>query len=313
MQLDQIQKNGEAGIDKINSKIDNYSEVTKSERDFLYGLVRKVKPKKICEIGVSSGASSAIILDAIKDIESSHLYSVDLSRKYYRDVRNNLPQEEVRSVGFLVDEMFPELKTKWSLYTGNAIAFFIDEIGKDRDIDFVFLDAAHGLPGEILDFLVVLPYVAPSCIFVIHDINIQLVITTKSTAPRILMNSVSADKFYPVKTEYQNALPNIGAFRINGNTSKNILDVFHSLLIDWVVPMDENTANRTSDCLSENYGSEMARIFQIAFEHNRKPDSKVVKIHKKRTFLQKCFSITNEGKHKIVRFLGLKLKIRQSK
>ena len=35
--------------------------------------------------------------------------------------------------------------------------------------------------------------------------------------------------------------------------------------------------------------------------------------HKKVNFIQKVFSIRNEGKHKVVRFLGIKFKIRRCK
>ena len=48
---------------------------------FINGLIRKYKPKKIIEIGVCTGATSATILNAIKDIEESKLYSVDLEKK----------------------------------------------------------------------------------------------------------------------------------------------------------------------------------------------------------------------------------------
>ena len=44
----------------------------------------------------------------------------------------------------------------------------------------VVLDAAHGLPGEVLDFLLILPWVNVDCVFVVHDINIQLYFETRS-------------------------------------------------------------------------------------------------------------------------------------
>lgn len=38
---------------------------------FINGIIRKLKPKKCLEIGVSNGGSSILILNAIKDIENS--------------------------------------------------------------------------------------------------------------------------------------------------------------------------------------------------------------------------------------------------
>ena len=39
-----------------------------NQREFLNGIVRKFKPKKILEIGVAEGGSSIVILNAIKTI-----------------------------------------------------------------------------------------------------------------------------------------------------------------------------------------------------------------------------------------------------
>ena len=44
-----------------------------NQKEFLNRVIRKYKPKKIVEIGVSIGGSSIIILNAIIDIKISHL------------------------------------------------------------------------------------------------------------------------------------------------------------------------------------------------------------------------------------------------
>ena len=49
----------------------------KIDMRFINGMIRKYKPKKILEVGVASGDSTAIILNAIQNIENSHLYSID--------------------------------------------------------------------------------------------------------------------------------------------------------------------------------------------------------------------------------------------
>lgn len=61
------------------------SEMTYLERCFLNGIIRQAKPKKILELGVSAGGSSAIILNAVKDFDNTKLYSVDYNKKWYRD------------------------------------------------------------------------------------------------------------------------------------------------------------------------------------------------------------------------------------
>ena len=64
---------------KNNFEKSKCSQMWDNQREFLNGIIRKFKPKKIVEIGVSSGGSSIIILNSIKDIKNAHLYSIDLN------------------------------------------------------------------------------------------------------------------------------------------------------------------------------------------------------------------------------------------
>ena len=91
---------------KIENEIKNYIELTLEEQKFMNGLIRKIKPRKIVEIGVSKGGSSVLILNAIKDIKGSKLFSIDKSIYCYR--------EKHKKTGFVVEEKFPELLGKWS-------------------------------------------------------------------------------------------------------------------------------------------------------------------------------------------------------
>ena len=69
--------------------------MNKNQRGFINGLIRYFKPKKILELGVFFGGSSIIILNAIKDIEDSHLFSIDINNS--------------SSVGKCVDKYFKHL------------------------------------------------------------------------------------------------------------------------------------------------------------------------------------------------------------
>ena len=65
---------------KIQKKLslNRCCQMWSNQREFLNGIVRKFRPKKIVEIGVAKGGGSSIILNAIQD-EGAHLYSIDLS------------------------------------------------------------------------------------------------------------------------------------------------------------------------------------------------------------------------------------------
>lgn len=56
------------------------------ESAFLCGLLKKFKPKKILEVGVSAGGTTPIILQCLEDNGQEYeMYSIDVSEKYYRD------------------------------------------------------------------------------------------------------------------------------------------------------------------------------------------------------------------------------------
>ena len=54
-------------LDEILEDVLPYSEMSFNEKYFLNGIVRFLKPRKVLEVGVSSGGGTAIILNAIHD------------------------------------------------------------------------------------------------------------------------------------------------------------------------------------------------------------------------------------------------------
>ena len=79
-----------------------------NQREFINGIIRKYRPRKILELGVLLGGSSIIILNAIKDIKNSHLFSIDIK---------NTPK-----IGSCVQNKFTYLLNKWTLFKGNIAA-----------------------------------------------------------------------------------------------------------------------------------------------------------------------------------------------
>ena len=143
---------------KDKLKYTKCSLMAENQREFLNGIIRKIKPKKILELGVFFGGSSIIILNAIKDLQNSHLYSIEL-------ISNEI-------IGSCVKNHFPNLLKKWTLFKGNVAAQFMDKIGKN--IDLAFIDTSHFVPGEILDFIMILPFLKEEAFVIIHDIDHQI-------------------------------------------------------------------------------------------------------------------------------------------
>lgn len=132
--------------DKV--KRDSAWLLLEEEARFINGLIRKNKPKNCLEIGVANGGSSIVILNAIKDIQNSAQVSLDLNKELFRD--------PTKLTGYRVYQYFPELTKNWKLYTGNQPHKFL--VNLNMKFDFVFLDSAHATPGEIINFIEVLPF-----------------------------------------------------------------------------------------------------------------------------------------------------------
>jgi len=109
-------------LDEIFDKVEHFSQMAKNEKYFLNGAIRYLKPKNILEVGIAYGGGSAIILNAIKDLEGSKLTSVDYCEKCY-DKTIDKPS------GYAVDENFPQLKNKWTRLLGGDVSKFIENVG----------------------------------------------------------------------------------------------------------------------------------------------------------------------------------------
>lgn len=230
------------------------SEMTISESLFLKDLIIKKQPKKILELGVAAGASSTLILDTIKDMPDSRLFSIDFSTEYYRDAK--------KMTGFVVPE---NLKDKWSLFTGGLAYRFIEKIG--QDIDFCLLDTTHANPGEILDFLIIYPFLSDNCTVVIHDITRHTQAVGNPETCSILLNSINGKKLIPATTEYK-YLPNIGAVELEKSSYDNIVGQFMLLGLNWHYLVSRVDLENLKIFFSKYYNAELVKIYEKAVEYN---------------------------------------------
>ena len=216
-------------LDRIKDRLKGPHIMGIDEYYFINGLIRKYKPKKLLEIGVCSGGMSATILNAIKDRKDAFLYSCDLETKHYLETNF--------SVGSIVKDYFPEFLNKWKLYTGNTTSAFIEEIG--GDIDFVFIDTAHVMPGEVLNIIEIFPFLKKRALIAFDDIDHQAreVLFTKNyfypcnnllfsvlRGKKIIMGPHNKDKFYFRK---------LGAVILDDNQEKYFYEYFYLLTNNW--------------------------------------------------------------------------------
>lgn len=219
-------------LERIPDSVLQYSEMHEVERRFVNGLIRLSRPKNILEIGVSGGAGSSVILNAISDMPESHLSSYDILDKWYMDTS--------KDTGFVVSMMWPNGNRQWSLHTGKDVSECVDEF--ENEFDFVIIDTAHVHPVESLNFLSVLPYLTNNAIVVFHDIALFTrrgkfdSFPNMPLANKLVYDTIVGEKMEPGGGEYlkfNRGIPSIGSVQISDATRRYIDNVFNMLYFPW--------------------------------------------------------------------------------
>jgi len=193
------------------------------------------------------------MLNAIKDIKGSKLFSIDLISE--------------ETIGKCVYKYFPNLIKNWHLFKGNFASKFMKIIG--NNIDMVFIDTAHYEPGEILDFLIVLPFLKEGAIVIIHDIARQINegYSRKEYAPYIIFNGIRGYKYLP--SGKQILKHDIGAIILEKNQYKYYKDYFRLLGGQWQYFPNEKYIIQIRDYFKKYYDDECLIIFEEAITFNR--------------------------------------------
>lgn len=248
-------------------------EMTPFESAYLCGIIKKYKPQKIVEIGVAAGATTAVIMQCIKDIgydTKCEIYSVDLFKDYYRNESG-----DTKLTGFLADEYIEHnefRKIKYQKLHGKLLCEVLDQIGSE--IDFVVLDTVHQLPGEVLDFLCILPYVSNLCHVVLHDVTLSLDLKcqVRDCFPSLLcfVASSSLCKQIPFFDNNNESVPNIASLELNRDTVKYVDELFTSFLFPWSYLPSEDEISKYSKFYSKFYSPDLVKVFTAGYKANKK-------------------------------------------
>lgn len=241
-------------------------EMSEFESAFLCGLIKKFKPKKILEVGVAAGGTTAIILNRLeKNAQPYIMKSVDILRTVWND--------SSKHAGYLATTMKNNLQVgTHEFYLGTTLPFVIDEIG--GDIDFLVLDTTHSMPGENLDFLTALPYLKENAVVCMHDVSLNQrdLPYMHFHATAALFSAVTANKFLNLVMNDNLSFnyPNIAAFQINSDTMKNIENVFLTLVLRWKYLPSQKNLWGYANMFSRHYPQEMFAIFMETLKLNVK-------------------------------------------
>jgi hypothetical protein len=133
------------------------------------------------------------------------------------------------------------------------------------------LDTAHVLPGEILQYIVIAPFLENNAVIVIHDITYELEKNFYQYYPREYMSNMIL--FSAIFSQYKyisNAcIPNIGAIIFNKELSMQtiyfiILIIFKQF---FYIPSKEILEN-TSNIINKYYPKEIADIYEQAIYYS---------------------------------------------
>ena len=120
-------------------------------RNFIYYVVRCLKPNKVLETGVFHGLTTMWILKALEDNQKGELFSIDIKRsdwnKYFKKTKMgpgyiydlDFPKNE--NPGWIIPEY---LKKRWTLIYGPSHRF----MDKFRNIDLFIHDSDHSYKNE---------------------------------------------------------------------------------------------------------------------------------------------------------------------
>ena len=254
-----------AVLEQLDTAYASISEMTNDQRAFLTALILREQPGKLLELGVSAGGSSIVMLNAIKDFPNAKLYSVDLNDIWYKDVK--------KKSGHFVDN-YPQLKSKWELFTGNLALKYIDQIGDG--IDFCLIDTAHMNPGEIFDFLMILPFLKDNAMVVFHDVTLHTAYSMnknyflgeRAITTGLLMSAISGKKYLPA-SHSGDLFPNIAAIKLTAQTRENLFEIFNLLTLRWHYLPTQEQERDIIDHFTKYYDKYYIDYLVSVFSHQR--------------------------------------------
>lgn len=255
---------------KILARFENkgYTGMSDFELAFLCGAIKAFRPKKIVEVGVAAGGTTAVILNCLKSIGCiCEIYSVDVCEQCYLDIS--------KKTGFIAEEMLKEElidTVKHEFVLGNTIAAALDRIG--GDIDFVILDTMHSLPGELLDFISLYHSLDKKAVVIFHDIGqSQLGIGNINGAPfeyasLVTLATTMGEKFILPDHSRIAGLSNIGGMRLNKEILCSIDNLFLGLFINWNYIPDIRHLEEYRQRIKKEYDEQYYQMFEQAIECN---------------------------------------------
>ena len=245
-----------------------FAKAGRQELYTLCGLIKKYKPKKILEVGVAAGGTSAVIMSAVNKLK----YNADL---YCVDFANTCFWDDTKSVGFVSEmaEQYLDDYCNRKLYKGRTLIQEIEDIGSG--IDMVLLDTNHVMPGEILDFLVVFPYLSKNAVVIVDDTLTPIIHQLppynnsnagKQIAPRLLWAGISGENIDIQEKNWKKY--QYGIKMVDVDDYHQIRRLIDLLCMPWSTPVNRDSADIYINYMRKNYSEDITDAFERVAELN---------------------------------------------
>ena len=166
-----------------------------------YCLVRKHTPSVIVETGTSMGWSSFMILTAIKNNKTGHLYSFDL------DLSENVKKDG--GVGYLVTD---DLKNNWTLKIEDTKKGLEPLLKELKVIDMFIHDSEHTYETMMFEYNLSWNYLRKGGIICSDDINHSEAFEEFTKIHNNEINSLYTFQEIPRSSDDKNLRPYVGYF-----------------------------------------------------------------------------------------------------
>lgn len=239
----------------------NASELSQEEHGFICGLIKKYRPERIVELGVSGGGTSVLVLNCLQKLgmNDTKMFSIDLSRTYHFNTE--------KQCGFQIEEAKQYLKNidNHTLILGKTLPEVIENITEEGKIDFLILDTTHYLPGELLDFAIALPFLSDDAVIVLDDISFWFEGENRwAFVTKILFDLCIAEKYY---AQTPDGFPKVVAFRLTDKSSLWQKNLFDALSMPWNY-YDENQIRCYNEIVNKYFQEEIQDSFSRAVKIN---------------------------------------------
>jgi len=160
------------------AELDNAGAVDPVALEWLYSKVKTREPEVVVETGVCNGASTHVILSALNENGSGHLYSIDYP--YYSDESLEDFREKTfehyggaaipsdKEPGWIVPS---NLRTRWSLIEGKSQDELPDLLRKLESVDLFIHDSEHSYDCMIFEYSTVWPSISEGGLLISDDIE----------------------------------------------------------------------------------------------------------------------------------------------